>query len=222
MPRAWYRDPATLAALGISAGGMALLWFRKETADVFIRGSKLTASVLGPDGVVVNDPQSLAAQAAINYGNAIPIEVYSLARMIRSEGAMEGEVRGHVALNDLADLGWSSLHYLLTYSTAAWARGKYGKQHSVRPSDGAKQTRRYATSKDPYQGDVKLALKVLSDRSRGFDPTGGAVKFLDREAMASQEGSRGFDAVNARWTADGLVPYTLPQYGDDLVLYRRA
>jgi len=210
-----------MGALVLGAGGLLYLASRREVTDVFVRGKKLTSSTLSADGVVLESPSTLAMLASGVYRQPLAVEIYSLARMIRSEGAAEGEIRGHVALNDLADLRWQSLQFLLTYSTADWSRGKYGKQHSVR-SDGQKQTRRYSTARDPYEGDVKMALKVLSDHSSGFDPTGGAVKFLDREAMAFQQGSQGFDAVNARWTSDGLVPYTLPQWGNDLVLYRRA
>lgn len=216
----WYEDPIAMGALVLGAGGLLYL-ARRRVTDVFVRGKKLSSSTLSEDGTILESPSVLAMLASGVYRQPIAPEVYSLARMIRSEGAAEGEVRGHVAMNDLRDLGWQSLQFLLTYSTADWSRGKYGKQHSVR-SDGQKQTRRYSTARDPYEGDVKMALKVLSDHSSGYDPTGGAVKFLDREAMASQLGSQGFDAVNARWTSEGLVPYTLPQYGDDLVLYRRA
>lgn len=212
--------------------------------DVFTRGSKVTSSTMGPDGVIVEDPMSLIGVASVATGGRASADVYCLARMIRSEGADQGEIRGHVALNDLRSLGWQSLQYLLTYSTAAWALGRFGKQYSAKylgqdgeetwvkseaqlddngkPTILDKQVRRYSTSRDPYDGDISMALKVINDHAMGVDPTGGAVKFLDRSALSSQEGARSYDTIAMQWMGEGLVPYTLPQYGSDLVLFRKA
>lgn len=211
--------------------------------DVFTRGSVLTSSHMGDDGVIVEDPATLVGMASLAVAG-VDADNYSLARMIRSEGADEGEVRGHVALNDLKGLGWSSLQYLLTYSTASWAIGRFGKQYSAKyqtedggetwnRSEAAKddngkvivldhQTRRYATTRDPYEGDLEMAMKVISDHQRGFDPTQGAVKFIDRSALAFQVGARDFDTINAQWMSEGLQPFTLDAYGTDLVLYKKA
>lgn len=252
MSRPWYNDfgkwlPA-LAALGGAATYIYLSKDKTHTitgtvSDVFTRGSKLTTSNMGEDGVIIEDPASLIAVAGLQLPG-LDGDSYSLARMIRSEGAEQGEIRGHVALNDLRSLGWQSLQYLLTYSNAPWAAGKYGKQYSAQyqTEDGgatwvrseaavdsngkrkvlASQTRRYSTSRDPYMGDAQLALKIINDHLHGIDPTQNAVKFLDVSALSSQEGARSFDSINAQWTGEGLIPYTLPQYGTDLVLYRRG
>lgn len=228
MANRWYEDPLTTLALVLAGAGTYVLFARDETntitgtvSDVFTRGSKVTSSTMGPNGVIVEDPLTLVGIAAVMVPGTDE-DRYGLARMMRSEGADAAEIRGHVALNDLRALGWSSLHFLLTYSTASWARGRYGKQNSsYTDQDGRKysQTRRYATSKDPYEGDLAMAAKVINDHQRGIDPTGGAIKFIDRNSMSSPEA---FEAVNQSWQDDGLVAYTLPGYGDDLVLYKRG
>ena len=223
MPK-WYENPLTMLAMALAGAGTYVLIARDETqtikgtvSDVFTRGSKVTSSTMGSNGVIIEDPLSLVGVASVMVPGT-DADRYSLARMIRSEGADQGEIRGHVALNDLADLGWSSLQYLLTYSTASWAKGRYGQQHSI-DGDGNGQTRRYSTSKDPYEGDLAMAAKVINDHQYGIDPTGGAIKFIDRSSMSSPEA---FAAVNEAWTNDGLLAYSLPGYEEDLVLYRRA
>ena len=200
MPK-WYENPLTMLAMALAGAGTYVLIARDETqtikgtvSDVFTRGSKVTSSTMGSNGVIIEDPLSLVGVASVMVPGT-DADRYSLARMIRSEGADQGEIRGHVALNDLADLGW--------------AKGRYGQQHSI-DGDGNGQTRRYSTSKDPYEGDLAMAAKVINDHQYGIDPTGGAVKFTD-----------GIPVIQA-WLDDGLVAYTLPQYGDDLLLYRKA
>lgn len=239
-------DPYVMAGLAAVGGGLLYVFSQKRrnetvgetVADVFARGSQVTNSSLGINGVIIEEPEDLAEAAGV------PADVYALARMVRSEGAAQGVARAHVALNDLRDLGWSSLVYLICYSTADWAEGKFGKQFSAqyRGKDGEptwvrsfaetgadgrpivikKQTRRYSSARDPYQGDIALALKVMADHAAGVDPTGGAVKFLDKSAMGKQEGSGSFASVDEKWRSGGLVGYNVPQYGSDLVFYRRG
>lgn len=244
----WKTDPKLLAAGAVVGLGL-VVYFRKpivaQVADVFDRGERLTYAALDElNGIVLDTPSVLQNLVSNRAGFDVPAGVASLARMIRSEGATQGELRAHVAINDLEDLGWSNLHDLLTYSTASWSRGKYGKQHSTvyrTPTGGQtsnraeaktengkpvvirSQTRRYSTWRDPYMGDVQTAMKVLADRARGIDKADGAVKFVDKSSMGGVQGGTGsFDALVSRWGQEGLVPFTTNEYGDDLVLFKRA
>lgn len=240
--------PEILAVGGLAVAG-ALVYFRRPiegaVRDVFARGERLTyAATDGLTGEVLEAPETLARLASNASGMNVPVAVNSLARMIRSEGATEGLLRAHVALNDAAALGWD-LQRLLTYSTASWARGRYGKQHvtvyrtpaggettdkarALTSADGKpvvvrSQTRRYSTARDPYMGDVRTAMAAIAERGRGLDRAQGAVKFVDKSAMGGvQAGTGSFAALVERWGRDGLSPFTLPEYGDDLVLFRRA
>jgi hypothetical protein len=244
----WYEEPALW--MTAAAVGAAFLFVERKAVigsvnDVFERGDRLTYGVMDPQrGIIVTSPDDLLNAAESRLGYAIDQDIYALARMIRSEGAVQGEARAHVAINDLARLQWSSLFDLLTYSTAKWAKGLFGKQASFKfqsatggetwkRSEAAhdnddhpiildKQVRRYSTAQDPYAGDVLTARKAIADAANGIDPTNGAVKFLDKTGLLSQDGASSFERVNARWTKEGLVAFTLPAYGDDLVLYRRA
>lgn len=222
----WQRPEALIAALG--AGAVLFLERRAITetvSDVFERGKRVSYGTLDDElGIILEAPEALRAAASQRMGIDIPLDVYSAARMIRSEGAAHGAIRLHTALNDLGALGWKSLHYLLTYSTDPLRKGIYGKQWSkaVPPHFPRANARRYATSANPYEGDVRTAFRVIEDRKRGIDPTRGAVKFIDKSSMGVQEGSRSFEEVNAAWQRDGLVAYNLPGLPADLVLYRKA
>jgi len=143
--------------------------------------------------------------------------------MIRSEGAEAGEIRAHVALNDAASLGWD-LHTLLTYSTNAGARGSYGDQYTPATSapGGVKSVRRYSTKQDPYQADVVVASKAITDHAAGIDPSAGGVKFVDKGSLKYQIGASSYETIVAKWGADGLQPFTLPGYSDDFVVFRKA
>lgn len=229
--RSFFADPVTWTALGL--GGVFLLWQRggpgrvlAEVSDVIGRGKILThGSYDSTLGIVTDTPANLVAAASARMGQDISQDVYSLARMIRSEGATQGDIRAHVALNDLAALGWSSLKYLLTYSTDAKRRGFYGAQYSraVPPVYPNANVRRYSTREDPYEADVLTALRVITDHAAGIDPSNGATKFVDKKSMGgAQQGTGSFSSLDARWKADGYLAYTLPEYGDDLVFYKRA
>lgn len=196
--------------------------------DVVNRGARVSSGrwYKGDEryGFIETLPETLRRAAELTVEFAIPLDAYSLARMIRSEGAAAGRVRAHVALNDLRTFRFAStVHDLLTYSTDRTRRGLYGKQYSapMPPEFPAANRRRYSTSKDPYESDVILAMSVLAERARGVDPTRGASKFIDVSSMGKQQGSRSFAVVDAEWKADGYEAYTLPEYGTDLVLYRR-
>jgi hypothetical protein len=228
--RRWWENPWVWGTLGAAVVGASMVpEVRFMAKDIVGRGAKASTGrwYKGDEryGFIETEPEDLRRQAELTAGINIPLDVYSLARMIRSEGASAGRVRAHVALNDLKTFRYAAtLHGLLTYSTDNTRRGWYGKQYSgpMPPEFPKANKRRYATSKDPYEADLHLALKVIDERRRGIDPTRGASKFLDISSMGKQEGSRTFASVDAEWKADGYVSYTLPEYGSDLVLYRRA
>lgn len=219
-------------------GGLALaalaLWKREAIADVVSmsarsvydvikRGAKLTEAPAGTNGLVPIDPELLRKRASAVMGFDVLLDVYSAARMLRSEGAAAGEIRVHVAMNDAAALGWS-LHQVITYSSNAEARGLYGEQFTpaARAPGGVASKRRYASPRDPYAGDVEVAMQAMVDHRSGLDPTEGATKFVDKSSMGVQEGSGSYADLVARWGADGLRPFTLPGYGPDLVVFRRV
>lgn len=194
-------------------------------SDVMNRGSHISYGTLNEvTGIVNEDPEALCRAASVRLGVTLDDDTYALARMIRSEGAAQGELRAHVALNDLADLGWSSLFYLLTYSTDPQRKGLYGMQYSpaVPPTYPKVNARRYSTSQNPYAGDARLALKVIADRANGVDKAFGAVKFLDKSGLLAQAGAKRFEVTDASWRGEGLEPFSIPEYGTDLVLYRRG
>lgn len=215
-------------------GGVALLvgvaiW-KKDTIqavimDTITRGKRLTYTDLGDDGQIPDDPADLAAQAADVLGrDSLPQDVYDLARMARSEkGNDDGSLRVHIAINDAESHNWST-HFTVTYSTNATAKGRYGEQFTPadRAPGGVSSTRRYSTAQDPYEGDVTIVEQVLLQRAQGIDPTGGAVKFVDRAALSSQEGARSYDAIVASWAQEGLHPFNVPGYPDDFVVFRKA
>jgi hypothetical protein len=213
-------------------GGVALLvglalWKGKAVvqvvSDVVGRGKRLTYTAVGADGLVPVPPTSLCEAAGVALGRPLSQDAHDLARMIRSEGAAAGDVRAHVAINDAAELGWS-LHTLLTYSTSSAARGYFGEQFTpaARAPGGIKSVRRYSTANDPFEHDVQVAERVLFERAGGADPTNGAVKFLDRASLGVQEGARSYESIVASWGTEGLRPFTLPGYSDDLVVFRRV
>ena len=228
MKRSWLHDnwPLLLGA----AAGVGLLVYRKEASflmtDTFTKGERLSYGDFDENlGVVLNDPEKLRQTASRRYGLDIPMEVYAAGRMARSEGAAEGAVRIHVALNDLKTFRYAdNLYELLTYSTDPSRRGFFGKQYSppFPPTHPKANKRRFATKRDPYRGDIDLAFAVIDQHRRGIDPSRGATKFIDRSSMGKQQGSVSFAEKDAEWKASGYVAYTVPELGDDLVLYRKA
>lgn len=196
------------------------------TTDVLVRGKRLNNTTL-VNGVVRDNPTALAEEAMGAFGSDYadgltgwtPLEIYSLARMSRSEagpndGRLNRRVRMHIAINDYFGVPWaSSLDELFTYSTRAGEKGFFGSQAG----------RRYSTAKDPYEGDVKLAREVLLERREGIDPSGGATKFVDKSGLASQPGvTKTFDEIAASWAKEGLKPYTVDGLSSDFVVFRKA
>lgn len=226
MSTKWYENPWIWGGL-LGVGGLYVysrynnqsLTF--TVSDPIMRGQKLSSTVLS-HGIIPDDPEILRQQASIALGRDISNDVLALARMIRSEGASQGELRGHVALNDLNDLGWTSLFYLLTYATDN-RKGHYGEQYA--PADNiypSTSVRRYSTSRDPYAGDVYLAEKILNDRAIGIDKANGATKFVDKNSFGVQEGTGSYADLEQKWEADGLQPFSLPEYGTDIVLFKKG
>ncbi len=226
----WLSKPETLVTLGSLGAAFFLVGggnlVKTTVKDIATRGNKLTnGTYISSLGIVTQEPATLLQEAIANLGGPISLDEYSLARMIRSEGIGQGLLRAHVALNDLASLSWpKDLTDLVTYSTDASRRHLYGSQWSaaVPPSYPHANARRYSTSKDPYEGDVAIASQAIAERSEGIDRAAGAVKFLDKSSMGIQVGSSSFENTDAAWQADGLTPFTLPEWGDDLVLYKKA
>lgn len=190
--------------------------------DIVARGKRLNNTVV-VNGIVSINPEQLRQEASGIYGSELSSDLLALSRMIRSEGAWQGTLRAHVAINDLNSLGWSSLFYLLTYSTDSSRKGYYGQQYA--PADNLyphAMVRRYSTSKDSYEVDIDTAMEARYQHSMGFDPSNGATKFVDKTSFGAQEGTGSYQDLLDKWTSDGLVAYTLPEYGDNLVLFKKA
>lgn len=221
-----------------AAGAAALaLWWKGriivDTAtDLINRGDLLTSAPMGDDGVVLGTPDELADQASAVLGRYVHPDTYSGARMIRSEGAAAGLLRAHVALNDARALGWT-MRKLITYAIVSHsspvqlhpaANGLYGEQFvpTDRAPDGIPITRRYASSKDPHAGDVLTYEQAVAEQAQGIDPTMGAVKFVDKSSLGIQVGSSKYEAIVARWGAQGLQPFTVDGWSDDFVVFRKA
>jgi hypothetical protein len=210
------------AALGV----VGLLYHREIVAtarDIVSRGARLTDTTLNDrDPAWIEwEPADLAAQAESVFGQPFAraafssLGVYALARMSRSEaGPRDGDdsrrVRMHVALNDVAELGWE-LPRLFLFSKYDGADGHFGEQRG----------RRYSTARDPYAGDILLAWQAIDDHAAGTDPTGGAVKFVDADSMGKQKGSTTWPALVERWGKEGLTPYNVQGLGENFYVFRR-
>jgi hypothetical protein len=227
MPR-WYEDPVYLAGV-VGLAGLGWYVNRQDkdggVVDVFERGGQVSYGTYDDKlGIVLEAPEVLRQGVSDRMGFYVPIDQASAARMLRSEGAKQGELRVHVALNDLAHFPYAdTLHELLTYSNDPKRRGWYGAQYSpaVLPDYPKANARRYSTAKNFYSGDVFTAGKAIQDHSNGIDPAQGATKFVDVDSLSSQAGTRSFEDIKALWAQEGLKPFTLPQYGENLVLFRK-
>jgi hypothetical protein len=181
--------------------------------DFVQRGRRLTSSSKRDDGVIVETPSELASLAGDDIGRDVAVEAYALARMIRSEAGnrdvAEKVAVAWVAVNDAFALGWALLR-TLTYHTAAARNGRFGPQIGGR----------YATTSDPYENDLAIAEAVLAGELD--DPTGGATKFVHRNAFGTQPGTRTFEEVSAAWLAEGYVAAELPDVASDFVVFRKG
>jgi hypothetical protein len=212
-------DWKLLGGLALVGGAAAIVGTetgRSIVVDLTNRGRRLTSTTMDGNGNITVAPDELAAQAAELLGRQVSTEAYAMARMFRSEegssGAVVKRLLGWVAINDADELGWD-LVQLFTYSTVASRKGHFGQQLS----------RRYSTVQDPYENDLAVAELVLAERDgdKG-DPTAGAVKFVNKNAFASQAGASNYETVRAQWAKEGLSPTLIAGAPDNLVFFRRT
>jgi len=147
--------------LGVQVTGLLTV---DDVSDLATRGARLTSIPVDPTlGYVSTSPADCAAAAG-----DLDLEVYSLARMIRSE-----EGRSNVAAKtavafaavNRARTAGQSVTALLTMGNKG--NGYYGPQNT-----GG----RYATTEqDPYEGDAAIAAIALGGYAA--DPTSGATNF---------------------------------------------
>ncbi len=216
-------------AVALALGLGVVVFYRQEIVatvhDVVSRGTQLTSTALTGDVKgkrwIDVDPEDLAAEAEAAFGQSLAhggfssLDVYGLARMSRSEadhrdGDDSRVARMHVALNDQGELGWG-LSRLFTYSKYSPQNGLYGEQGG----------RRYATTKDPFAGDILLAWRAIDEQAQGIDPTAGGVKFVDKDSMGKQPGTGSFEALVERWAGENLVPYNIDGLGSNFFVFRR-
>lgn len=176
-----------------------------SAVDFASRGNQLTTSTVDDSGTVLQDPQSLADAATDAVGTFVSLDIYAVARMLRSEAGglpAGGKIlRAHVAFNDASALGTG-----LFETIVRGGGGRFGKE----------APRRYATTKDPFDVDYQIALAVISDRQAGGpDLASQAVKFVNTD------GIRDMNALLAKWGKEGLAPI-IPEGENpefDLVLF---
>lgn len=212
----------------LGGAGLLLFFWRREivatTTDVITRGERLNHTQLNDadPAFIEDDPDVLVAEAAAVFGQDFAhggysaLDVYALARMSRSEadsrdGELSRTARIHVALNDARALGWTPARLML-FSKNADANGFFGEQNH----------RRYSTARDLYAGDIHYVWRAIDEDQAGQDPTGGAVKFVDKDSMGVQRGSGSFDSLVTRWASEGLQPYNVDGLTDNFVVFRRA
>ena len=214
--------PATSITLGaLVAVAFAYLFIKYDEGDVTLetamdflgvgRGRKLNSTSVNAQGYVPDDPYALLDEARTVMAYDIEQDVYALARSGRSEGKNGMEARMHVFMSQAAQAGMSV--WALTVRQPGSAKdGFFGTQKG----------RRWASSRDPYEGDVKLAEKVYSDHNNGIDPTGGASRFVDKSAFGKQEGTRTYAEVLAKWEQEGYQAYPYVDASSDFVLFRKV
>jgi len=219
------RDDETYALVGGGVLLAALAWWKGGAAavavrDVLLRGERLNHTT-PVNEIVPDDPADLLAEAQAVMGDpSVTADEYSLGRMGRSEGVNGIRARMHVALNDLASLQraygtgvYSSVTALMLRSRDfPEANGLYSSQELGK---------RFATTRDPYSGDVLLAREVIADHAAGIDPSLGATKFFD-VSSGGAGGSVSYEAALAKWTREGYEPFTIATATDDFVLFRKA
>lgn len=146
-------------------------------SDLVGSGQRLTTSSTNSDGVVLQDPDHLLAEACETVGRDISADAYALARMVRSEAGSSDlltKVRlANVAMNQARSLGWS-VYDVIVYHKTASRDGRYGAQISGR----------FASTRDPYESDLEAAEKALQG-----DITGGATNFAHQSAFGKQLGT---------------------------------
>lgn len=163
-----------------------------DTLNRITRGSKLTSAKVGDDGVVPGTPDELAADAGL------PVDAYSLARMISSEdGSADNLVKAAIcwsAINYAAQTGQSVTH-LVTHAKNPAHDGMYGR--FVDPTT-SKPDRYCSTALDPYDGDGQIAAGCLDGSIP--DPSKGRATHYDNPGAEKHP-----DAIAKRRAGEGLV-----------------
>ncbi len=182
--------------------------------DPFVRGARLNHSTLNADGIVYDpSPSELLGEASEILGFDLDEDTYALARSARSEGVDGMAARMHVMLTQSAEAGLSVFQLTTRESQHPSQDGYYGEQLG----------RRWASSRDPYAGDVALAQKVIAERAQGVDPTGGAGRFFDKSGFGKQSGTiPAWQSKLADWSAEGYRAYYYPAASKNFVLFRRG
>lgn len=153
-------------------------------------GTRLTRVTVDSTGKIPVDPDALRKQAEVLRGKPISAEAFALGLMLGSEGPSDSakarRARAWVARNDLLELkarfGWKNFTKLFAYSNRDGQNGFFGLQE---------KGRRYATWAPLYSGILDDAEKLLIEFATGKDPTGGATKFVDVNALGKQPGTEG-------------------------------
>lgn len=151
-----------------------------ELLDTIQKGKRLTRTSYGHDGVIRDDPALLAEQANTD------LDSYALARMIASEHGREPynykAAVGHVAINYASSVG-RSVSSLLLRANNPDHTGHFGTQRDIDESSANfNESDRYAsTALDPYEGDLQVAVAVLSGQVPDF--TFGAIQFDSPQAF---------------------------------------
>lgn len=214
--------PATSIALGgLAALAFAYLFIKYDEGDVTLettldflgvgKGRRLNSTEVNEQGFVTDDPYALLNEARAVMGYEIEQDVYALARSGRSEGKNGMEARMHVFMTQAEQAGLS-VFALTVKQTGSPKDGYFGTQRG----------RRWASSRDPYEGDVRLAEKVYTEHNNGIDPTGGASRFVDKSAFGKQEGTRTYADVLHDWRNEGYQDYEYADASSDFVLFRKV
>lgn len=212
----------TLAGVSVAVL-LGYLLFRQEedgvitlgtVVDPLVRGARLNHSTLNDDGIVYDPaPSELLGEASEILGIDLDEDTYALARSGRSEGVDGMEARMHVMLTQSAEAGLSVFQLTVRESQHPDQDGYYGEQLG----------RRWASSRDPYAGDVALAQRVIAERAQGIDPTGGAGRFFDKSGFGKQSGTiPAWQSKLADWAREGFTGYYYPRASKNFVLFRRG
>jgi hypothetical protein len=198
------------AKVGIMLGAVLialLVWNRSGIMSLLTlskRGKKLTTTSVDPSGKVPLSPDAYRKEAEKNLGRAIDPNAFALALMLSAEGLSDNllsrRIRSWIAFNDLRDLrkafGWPDFTRLFTFSQNKGQNGFFGEQE---------KGRRYATGRGLYEGVLKDAETLIKEFESGEDPTNGATKFVDLNALGIQPGTKGMTlaSIEKRWGLKG-------------------
>jgi hypothetical protein len=156
------------------------------------------------DGLVQEAPEALAAEAHV------PLQIYSLARMIASEHSrgspLEKTAIAHAVVNQ-ARHRRVSVTDLLTWEDGPGI-GRYATQHRT-----ASHATRYASTRaDPAREDVEIARAVMQGEEP--DPTRGARRFFSPSAADKLYRTVPWQTKDAamileKWSREGWTPIAI-------------